>query len=280
MKRMTLRACEVLIDCLLVCNHGSRLAVATVALLGLTLLGPTVPRAWAQAKSMTASLSGTVIDQTGAVVPQATVKLTNPENGISRQTTTGPVGEFSFALLPQGSYTLEVGAPGFMTTEQSGIVLTLGDTLNLEIKLTIGRIEQLTVYSTVPLLQTQDSNVSNDLASKQIEELPLNLKNVLGFVELESSVNDQNMKQLLASGGGEDTADQDLTFLNFGGGYFGTNLFLLNGGYDVEQGWGGILFVPAVDTVAEMKVTSYTFSAQYGWSTGNAVTMVTKSYIS
>jgi hypothetical protein len=205
------------------------------------------------------------------------VKLTNPENGISRQTTTGPVAEFSFALLPEGTYTLEVSAPGFKTTKQSGIALTVGDTLSLEIKLTIGRTDQITVYAAAPLLQARDSNVSNDLSSKQVEELPLNYKNVLGFVELESSVNDQNMKQILASGGGEDTADQDLTFLNFGGGYFGTNLFLLNGGYDVEQGWGGILFVPAVDTVAEMKVTSYTFSAQYGWSTGNAVTMVTKS---
>jgi hypothetical protein len=255
----------------------NRLRLIVLAVLTATIGLAFASKLHAQARSTTASLSGTVIDQTGGVVPQATVKLTNPENGISRQTTTGPVGEFSFALLPHGSYTLEVGAPGFMTTKQSGIVLTVGDTLNLEIKLTIGRVDEVTVHSTAPLLQTQDPNVSNNLSSKQVEEIPLNLRNVLSFVMLESSVNNQNMKQILAAGGSEDTADQDLTFLNFGGGYFGTNLFLLNGGYDTGQGWGPALFVPAVDTVAEMKVTSYTFSAQYGWSTGNAVTMVTKS---
>src|SRR5215467_410975 len=249
---------------------GSVVLIATIGLAFTSRLD-------AQARSMTASLTATIIDKTGARIPRATLKLTNPEKGISREANTSPVGEFSFALLPEGTYALEASAPGYKTTKQTRIVLTLGDTVNLEIALSIGTTEEVTVNTTEPLLRTQDSNVSSALSSKQIQELPLNLKNVLGFVELESSVNNQNMKQILASGGAEDTADQDLTFLNFGGGYFGTNLFLLNGGYDTEQGWGGILFVPAVDDTAEMKITSYSFSAQYGWSTGNAVSMVTKS---
>ena len=254
----------------------ARLHVIALAVLMATI-GLAFSKLHAQARSMTASLSATVVDQTGARIPRAALKLTHPEKGISREAIVSPVGEFSFALLPEGTYTLEASAPGYKTAKQTGIILTLGDTVSLEITLSIGRTEEVTVYTTEPLLRTQDSNVSNVLSSKQIQELPLNLKNVLGFVELESSVNNQNMKQILASGGAEDTADQDLTFLNFGGGYFGTNLFLLNGGYDTEQGWGGILFVPAVDDTAEMKITSYSFSAQYGWSTGNVINMVTKS---
>jgi hypothetical protein len=64
----------------LVCNQRSTLAVSTIVLLGLTLLGPAVPRAWAQAQAFSASLSGFVYDKTGVVVPAAAVTLSNPEN--------------------------------------------------------------------------------------------------------------------------------------------------------------------------------------------------------
>ena len=65
--------------------------------------------------------------------------------------------------------------------------------------------------------------------------------------------------------------------MNFGGGYFGNNLYLLEGGYDVAQGWGGILYVPAPEDTDQVKVTSYSFSAQYGWSTGNVISLTTKA---
>ena len=94
---------------------------------------------------------------------------------------------------------------------------------------------------------------------------------------LNSAVNTQGYRQLLAAGGSEDTADQDYSFLNFGGGYFGTNLFLLEGGYDVAQGWGGSQYVPAPEDTDQVKVTSYEFSAEYGFSTGNAISITTKA---
>ena len=177
----------------------------------------------------------------------------------------------------QGTYTLEASAPGFKTTRQNGIVLTAGDTVAENVTLTIGTTEQVAVNATGPLLQTQDANISTELESKQIEELPLNLRNVLTFATLDSAVNVQGDRQLLAAGGSEDTADQDYSFLNFGGGYFGNNLFLLDGGYDVAQGWGGILYVPAPEDTEEVKVTSYSFSAEYGFSTGNVISLTTKA---
>jgi hypothetical protein len=210
-------------------------------------------------------------------VAKATVKLTNPENGTSRAATTSATGEFTFALLLAGTYTLEASAPGFKTTKQNGIVLASGDSVNLGMSLTVGATEQVTVNETGPLLQTQDANISTELTSKQIEELPLNLRNVLSFATLDSSVNVQGDRQLLAAGGSEDTADQDYSFMNFGGGYFGTNLFLLEGGYDVAQGWGGILYVPAPEDTEQVKIASYSFSAQYGFSTGNVISLTTKA---
>ena len=236
-----------------------------------------LPVVQAQSMSTTASLSGTVSDPSGARVPSATLKLSNPENGITRASTTNSAGEFSFALLPAGTYILDVGAKGFETIRQTGIVLEAGAAFSEDVSLRIGATEQIAVTSTGPLLQTQNSNISTDISSKQIEELPLNLRNVLSFASLDSAVNVQGNRQLLGAGGSEDTADQDYSFLNFGGGYFGNNLFLLNGGYDVAQGWGGVLYVPAPEDTDEVKVSSYSFSAEYGFSTGNAISITTKS---
>src|SRR5579872_1351311 len=244
----------------------------------MTMIGLVIPAQLpAQSKSTTATLSGTVSDPSGARVPNATVKLTNPENGVARTGTTSTSGEFSFALIVQGTYTLEVSAPGFKTTRQKDIALSAGDTVSENVTLTIGASEQISVNATGPLLQTQDANISTELESKQIEELPLNLRNVLSFATLDSAVNTQGDRQLLGAGGSEDTADQDYSFMNFGGGYFGNNLYLLEGGYDVAQGWGGILYVPAPEDTNEVKVTSYSFSAQYGWSTGNVISLTTKA---
>ena len=92
-------------------------------------------------------------------------------------------------------------------------------------------------------MQTEDANVSTEIASKQIEELPLNFRNVIGMVMLNSSVNNQTQQQILNSGGGEDTADQDMSFLSFGGGYFGTTAWLLDGGWNVAAGWPCSVFV-------------------------------------
>ena len=253
-----------------------RLRFVTVAL-AMATIGLAFPLLHAQSRSTTASLSGTIADPSGARIAKAKVRITNPENGIVRTETTRATGDFTFALLVPGNYTLEASAPGFTTTKQTGIVLAPGDALNVGISLTIGASDRTTVNSTGPLLQTQDASISTNISAKQIEELPLNLRNVLSFATLDSAVNVQGDRQLLAAGGSEDTADQDYSFLNFGGGYFGTNLFLLEGGYDVAQGWGGVLYVPAPEDTEQVKVTSYSFSAQYGLSTGNVISLTTKA---
>ena len=191
-------------------------------LMAVICLGPTFNSTLhAQSMNTTASLSVTVSDPSGARIPQATVKLTNPEHGVTRVITTGSAGESSFALLLAGTYTLEASAPGFETSRQTGIVLNVGDSLTEEIRLTIGGSDQfITVNGSGPSLQAQDANISSDVGSKQLEELPLNLRNVVGFATLNSSVNNQVQQQSLTAGGQEDTADQDISFLTFGGGFF------------------------------------------------------------
>ena len=98
--------------------------------------------------------------------------------------------------LPAGAYTLEATAPGFKTSKLTGIVLQAGDSLTENVSLTIGTVEQVTVSEPGALLQTEDANVSTEVASKQVEELPLNLRNVVGLVMLNSSVNNQTQQQI------------------------------------------------------------------------------------
>jgi hypothetical protein len=125
----------------------SVLLFLAVASLSITVALPIVH---GQTLASTASFSGSVSDSTGARVPNAKVTLNNPEKGITRAFTTDPEGNFSFALLPAGSYTLMVEAAGFKTSKQTGITLEVGQSANQSITLTIGSVEQIEVVSTAP----------------------------------------------------------------------------------------------------------------------------------
>ena len=128
-------------------------------------------------------------------------------------------------------------------------------------------------------MNTDNSNVAADIEAKQIVELPLNVRNVYGLATLNSSVQNTSEWQLLLGGGSNttDTADQDISFMNFAGGFFGTTAFMIDGSWDTDSEWGAVIFVPGVDSVQEFKVQNNSFTAQYGWSTGNVVNVVTKS---
>ncbi len=107
--------------------------------------------------------------------------------------------------------------------------------------------------------------------------MPVNLRNAFGLVLLNSSVNNSSQLQLLNGGGQSGTADQDISFLNFGGGYFGTTAYLLDGHWDTAADWGGVMYVPSMDSIQEAKIQTNGFTAQYGWSTGNVYNVVTRS---
>ncbi len=235
------------------------------------------PLAKAQTLASSAAFSGSVSDSSGARISNATVVLTSPETGITRTFKTDTEGNFSFALLPASTYTLTVSAPGFKTTKQQGITLEVGQSASQGVTLSIGTTEQIEVTAAAPLLQTDNANIGAEVSTQQITELPLNLRNVFNFVELNSSVNNLSQRQTISSGGEQGSADQDVSFFNFGGGYFGTSAILLDGAWDVSEGWGGAIYVPSPDNVQEFKVQQNSFTSQYGWSTGNVINVVTKS---
>jgi hypothetical protein len=246
----------------------------------LAILVNSTPWTNAQIATTTATLSGVVSDPSGAVVPKASVTLVSTEKGVSRSFTSDDGGRYSFNQLPPSTYILTIKVKGFEAYQQSGIVLNAGETATQNVSLTIGaETQSVAVTADASLLNTDNANVAADIDSKQIVELPLNVRNVYGLATLNSSVQNTSEGQLLLGGGSNttDTADQDISFMNFAGGFFGTTAFLVDGSWDTDTEWGAVIFVPGVDAVQEFKVQNNSFTAQYGWSTGNVVNVVTKS---
>ncbi len=233
---------------------------------------------YGQAQAFTATLSGSVRDKTGAAVPGAAVTLSSSQTGFSQTFTTQPDGRYVFALLRPGTYTLRVEKSGFESYVQSGITLTVGQTATQEVTLGVGKVHQsVTVTAGAPMLNTTTANVGTTVTQRQVVELPLNYRNPFALVYLNSSVNHSSQFQVVNGPGQQDTADQDQYFMNFGGGRFGTTAVLLDGDWDVGGDWGGYMYVPSVDDTQEFAIQTNSFSAQYGWSTGNVINAVTKS---
>ena len=226
----------------------------------------------------TANISGTVADTTGAVLPGATVKITGEVNGISRTVRTTVDGTYLVPLLPPGNYDVTVQADGFSGYEQKGITLSPGQGAKQDVRLAVGGGNQeVVVSSQAPLLDTADANLSAEVDSKQIEALPLNLRNIISLATLNSSVNNTTESETLGEGGTSGKADQDVSFLNFGGGFFGTSAYMLDGIWDTDATWGAAIYVPSVEAVADFKIQTNQFTAQSGFSTGNVINVETKS---
>ncbi|MGH9633047.1 MAG: carboxypeptidase-like regulatory domain-containing protein, partial [Bryobacteraceae bacterium] len=234
--------------------------------------------AFAQGEAATARLSGTVLDPAGAPVPEAKVTLSSASTGFTREFTTTGSGQFTFTLIPPGSYEVRVEKEGFSTAVQSNIVLVVGQSSTLELKLALGAVTQtIQVEASAPVLNTGNANIGSEVTTKQVVELPLNIRNVFGLVQLDSSVNSSQQNQALNPPGSQGNVDQDIAFFNFGGGRFGTTAFLVDGHWAGAGDWAGVIYVPSVDETQEFRIQTNTFSPQYGWSMGNAVNAITKS---
>jgi hypothetical protein len=249
-------------------------ALWIIPLLFLTQFAPNL---YAQGMAGGATLTGTVVDPSGAVVPTASVSLTNPEKGLELKFATSADGRYSFTFVPPGEgYQLKVEANGFRPYLQTGISLAVGQTASLDVNLQVGQTTaEVMVTSDAPLLATEDANVGSDVNERGIVQLPLSTRNLVSLLSLNSSVQPgANLQQVPGLGS---LADQDVSFLNFGGQRFGTTAYLVDGIYDTGGDWGGVIYTPSVEETSEFRVQSNSYSAQYGWSTGNVVNMITKS---
>src|SRR5260370_39116546 len=139
----------------------------------------------AVAQSATATLSGTVEDQKGAVIPGASITVENVNTSLRRQTTTNGEGYFTVPLLPPSTYTVRVDGQGFSPAQINNVVLNVGDQKALQIQLKAGNInEAVTIQEGAPLLNTESAAVSTVVDRNFAENLPMNGRSFKTLIQL------------------------------------------------------------------------------------------------
>jgi hypothetical protein len=256
----------------------ARISKVCVLICAVIFLAAGTDLSYGQGQAITASLNGIVTDPSGRPVSGAKLTLTDADHGLTRSYTTDETGLYSFTLLPSATYKLEVEAPSFKRYAQDGITLAAGQVADQKVSLTIGAVSEIIeVNSQAPLLNSENANIASDISARQVADLPLNLRNVIGLAVLNSSVSNAAELQIVGAPGISGSADQDVSFLNFGGTFFNTASYLIDGTWDTRLDWGGVIYVPAVDDVEQFKIQTNAFTAQYGFSSGNVINVVTKS---
>src|SRR3989449_1374354 len=152
------------------------------ALLGFLFLSMTSTVVWAQS---TAQVSGTVKDQSGAVLPGVEVTATQTATGLARNVVTNETGSYILPNLPIGPYRLEAALPGFRTFVQTGIVLQVGANPVVNVSLQVGQVsEQVEVQADAALVETRSTGVGQVIDNVRVLELPLNGRNLQELIIL------------------------------------------------------------------------------------------------
>lgn len=228
------------------------------AVLALTL------SAFAQVQN--GEFTGTVTDPTGAAIANAKVTVSNLGTSLTVSMTTNSDGLYVARELPVGSYKLTVEAPGFKTTSNTNVVLNAGVIAHVDFKLQIGKAsEVIEVTAAAAVVNTEDSKLAVTVGATQVENLPLNGRNIYDLIQLApGSVNVRGV----VSENGANTVVNGLRE-NFNG-------FLINGTSNKGLS-GGAVTQPIEDTVQEFQELTLNMSAQYGNSAGSVTNLVTKS---
>jgi outer membrane receptor protein involved in Fe transport len=231
----------------------------------LTLPGP----ALLAQNTATAQLIGTVRDPQGAVIPGATVTITDASKGFSRSDTTDGAGNYQLLLLPPGTYSLSVKAPGFNQSLQQNITLTVGEQAELPVTLKVGAITVDTeVDASADVIETQRSSQSTTVDQLKIENLPTNGRNYINF----TLTNSQIARDAAPSVGAIPTSG-----LNFGGVRARSNSINVDGADAGDYISGGTRATVSQDAVQEFQIITNGFAAEYGRASGGVVNIITKS---
>jgi len=242
------------------------LAVIVLAMLAAAL---------ALAQFETAEVLGTVRDTTGAVVPNVTVTLVNELTGIEAKTATDANGNYRFLNVRVGRYTVTAEAPGFSKFTTTGVAVNVGARQRVDMTLTVGAVtEVVEVKDIAAALQTDSSEKGQVVRTEQIVELPLNGRNYSDLALLATNVR----KSPIAM---SPTTPREGA-INVNGMRSTYNNFMLDGmdnnAYSTSnQGFSNQVARPSPDAVAEFKVVTSNFSAEYGRVGGAVVNVVMRS---
>ena len=228
--------------------------------------------AWAQS----GAAAGLITDPSGAVVPNATVMAVNEGTGLERSTLTNTVGFYSIQFLPAGNYRLQVQASGFRSTSRAGISLTVAQTARVDFALELGQMsQQVNVAATAPILDSDAASLGSLFGERAVQDLPLNGRNFVTLAQLSGGAH-ESVPFALSSGQRPDDRRRTSAFAVNGQRDF-LNNFLIDGMDNNERSIGTSVVKPSMDAVAEFKVLTNLYSAEYGRTGGGVINLVTKS---
>jgi hypothetical protein len=264
---------------LLTARHGDLKKVAIFLLVLVALVRITSVRAYAQVAG--ATMTGTVSDLSGAVVPNAHVAVQSSATSQVREVTTDDAGFYSVPNLLPGSYEVTVTAPGFSTQTRSGLTLTVGAEQQLNFRMQVGHVSQkVEVTGDAPAVQLSSSVISGVVSQTAVVELPLNGRDWTQLATLQPGVSSVGSIQA-------DTGSHDRVHRGYGvqlaisGNRPQQNNYRIDGVSVNDYTNGGPGSVEGstlgVDAVEEFSVLTSNYSAEYGRTSGGVVNAITKS---
>ena len=229
------------------------------------------------------SISGTVKDPSGAAIPQAGVVLVNSSTGVRQTTNADAHGAYTFPVLPVGDYVLELDHPGFRPYRRTGIVVDVNSALLLDIVLEVGkRTDAVTVSDSATHLETSSSQVGEVINGEQMTAMPLNgrsytdlLSNQPGVVP-STSINSETVQDVGASALSP-SGDLNPGTISIHGQREFANAFIVNGSDSEEDVNMGTAIIPNLDSIAEFRILTSNFDAEYGEFSGGQINVITKS---
>jgi len=237
----------------------------------------------ALAQLSAAALNGVVTDSSGAVVRGASVVLRNVDTGIETQTTSNDTGNYRFGNITPSKFTLKISAAGFTTKQVSEFVLAVNQTATIDVSLAPGgAAEVVTVEASAEQLQVSSAELGTVIATKQVNDLPLNGRNFTQLLSLTPGVSPISVGQNAMGGrtGGfaaPVAEGASFSFPSINGATNRSNYFLTDGMNNFAAFLSTYAVPPIVDAIQEFKVVSHTDSSEFGSVLGGVVNVVTKS---
>lgn len=222
------------------------------------------------------SLSGTVVDPSGAAIPGASVIATQAATGFQRKAITNAAGEYVFPALPPTAYNLTVSASGFASYTRRGITLQADQSVTVNIPLNVGTATtSVTVTAEGPQVNTTTGTISQVVGTRRINELPLNGRNAAQLTTLSPGVlpapNINGIDQ------GNTKTFPAVVLITVNGARTNQTDYLLDGGNNVDEYTNVNAPFPFPDALQEFSVQTSNYQAQYGQNAGGVVNIITKS---
>jgi hypothetical protein len=223
--------------------------------------------AGAAAQDATARIVGTITDQQGAVVPGVKVRVTNTATNISTETTADKAGFYQVLDLPIGTYRIVAHHEGFRPLEMGTPPLQINQSFRADLKLEVGTTrEEVIVEAQGSGVETVNATLGQSVAGRSIVNMPLNGRNVMSLALSQPGVTEDNPDDSSSTQG-----------FNIGGGRTDSVTYLLDGGVNNDLLNNGLVYNPNPDAVAEFRILTSNYTAEYGRNGAGVISVVTKS---